>query len=472
MALKHNVYFHFFVILLSVLAIYSNVTVGLVYLLAGLPLIFFTSSFFLEKVELKQVFLVASYCIWVFNFPRALFLINNPDYFSYPLKTTIKDWDHITALSDIGLYSILFLSTFWVLTKNIRLEYKTISAIKDKFLNKKQLIIMFSLALLLLKTVMQLAAKTLGGGMETIFELSKLVLPFSFILPIVLVLWFLFKQHLSPLQRTLVFVIIILNVLGAFLQGSKAVLLSLILYIFFVKIIQNYSLKIKLGQFVALFIFVGIPVAGSIILMQVARSSLLSESGIDYNLLFNAFVRNISNEIFLFNALNSFTSRLNGYDGLLIASLNANPEILKVFSLNNVLLSYLDKLLPLISTDSVSLGKGIGLHLSNLPKDFKHAGALGAFGSIKLFFRGYGMIGIVIAASIYTLVLRFLKTVIKEKSLFIIFTIIWFNSLILFLNAGNFDVLAQGLTIQIFQLIFYFFVLRIIWAIIDSLRKA
>lgn len=471
MRFYHYNYFHAVCLVFIFWACSIDFQLGTLYGLANIPIIFFTSNWLLKRAKFPQVFLVSFYAIWVFHFPRALFLIANPDRFLYPIDGEIGYAEHFDALSHIFLYAIIWGIVLVGFFYSKKINIQQIDLKTDRFFARRQVVLFAAFFMMLFVFFMQLGSKLVGPGLAYMYELSKLILPVVYLLPISIILVFVFKNDLSWLEKGIVYFIILLTVLGALLNGSKAVLLNLALFVFFGKIISEARFKISLPQFLFLVFLVGIPIISSVLLMQIIRIQIKLFGTVNVSNLSDFISANIDNPVFLFNALDNFTSRLNGYDGLMMVGIDQNSEILNVFSANNLIKSYLNKLVPFISNDSISLGVGVGRYYSELPIWFKHAGALGGLGTMRLFFLNFGYLGIIVASVVYSVIIRVVFFLVKDKSLFFVFLLLWFSSITLFFNSGNIDSIAQGLSIWLIHLTFYYLSLLIIWSFLKSLTK-
>lgn len=457
--------------LCTVWACNYDLEIGLLFGLAQLPTIFFTTHWFLSKIKFPQVFIASFYAIWIFHFPRGIFLIANPDRLTYPIDGLLTFNEHFYTLLNIFLYSLIWGVSLFLFIGKKAINIEQIDIENDRFFAKRQVVLLSAFFLMLFMFSMQISSKFLGDRIAYYFELIKLIIPMNYLLPLAVVYFFVFRKRLSVFENIIILTIMLLTVTGALLKGSKAVLLNLALFVFFGKLIVHPHFKISLPQFLGILVFVGFPLISSVLLMQMIRMQLKLFGAVNLGHLTGFIADNIDNPVFLFNALDNFTSRLNGYDGLLMTGIDQNTQMLNAFSAKNLLNSYLGKLIPMVSIDAISLGEAVGKYYSKVPEGFQHAGALGGFGTVKLLFFKVSYLGIVVISFIYSLILRLTSILLKDKSLFFIFLLLWLSSINLFMNSGNIDSIAQGISIWLIHLVFYYGLLLLLWATLESLSN-
>ena len=469
MSFKLNTYFVFVSLAFCVYAFFLDSALAPYFLVANLPLIFF-SEFVSRYSAFPQILQVSSYAIWVFNMPRALFLFKNPTFFIYPIAGQINEANHIDTLLTLTLYSTVFLLSFFLFPKNLRVQFDRENF--DFFFRKRGIVLWFAVGIMLFNAFLMIVFKVGVHGASTGLEFLKFIMPYKHILPMVLLFVMHYKKKLSSTQFLLISFILLLNVVGSFLQGSKAVLMLVALFAIFILLVCKPKTELKFSKFFIYVFCIGIPLFASFLFMDLLRNfSRLHPEGVDYGKLLNVFWEQTTDKNFATRVGGIFTGRLGCYDGIMVTFLRHSESIDKVFSLGNMFASYIELLVPFVSNDSVALGSGVSQHISNLPSTFKHAGAIGGFGTMLYLGGSWAILLAVAVPAIWSLFLAIVLKTVRSLSLQLVYVSLWFASVFLIINSGNFDSILQSATIDISHLIFYYWVLKLIWASVVDMTE-
>ncbi len=456
--------FHYGLLLSALYLSTVELIIGFVYLIAALPLFFFTSRFAKIPQEFFALFFVVSGGIWAVYLFRPLFLISNNDSFLYPLVGSINVDDHIRVLLQIALFSTIFLTSLYIaiffpIRKKRAIRQDAITKkIKSNFLIRvKQPLILFMLLLLAGTLLLMLCLGGRFSAQTSLAAIIMLMLPLQMIIPLTLFYLIIYKYRLNYSERLFLSLILTVSVIINFINGSKAALLQVIMYVvillLFVKGNFRSSIKKNFVSVLGLCLVLTLSFSLATAIKYFSLGAVSFETAV--NMFYSAL--NFSDSGVFSSMIDKITGRFIGYDGLLVVNLAVPEPLLKIFNEGYILNHAIDKLVPGWSVPGMSLGKAVGMYYTGHTLEIKHAGGLGLFAT--LFIVG-GSIGSYMYISMLGLLWGVLFRVINglsitqqnKKLLSSIFCV----QLVSWIISGNLERSISSFIILIVHIMFYY----------------
>lgn len=467
-------YFHIALIIGSFYILAIDIQTGIVYLIATLPLLFFTSRWVKLPKKYVPVFLIAAGSIWAFYLVRPLLLVIRPDLFMYPRIGDINNSDHIRVLLQIAVYSLLFLSGLYVAVIVGANKRRYLSPFYDSnkagLLLKNRQIIIFGAGLIILFDLYLLLGRNIGvSGTYSPLAFIRLFLPLCLIMPVFALYLLKYRRYLTRVERTIVFSLIGLIVLTSLLKGHKSALLSVVEIVFLFYLLEKGNFKISLtktlffGGAAVILISVTFPTA-----MAIRSFMQLHGFSLDiFDVIFES-LSCLTDKEFLLGVLDMATGRFCGYDGLLAVNLYKPPELFSIFNELYILKRAVASLVPKFSLEGIGLGKAVGVFYTGHSFDIMHAGALGLFASIILI--GKGVLSYFYITFIGILFGIFFSIANKFKGYEprMLLSIIFSMQLISWMISGNLDGILSSFIVILVHLTFYF---SVCWFMYEACKQ-
>ena len=295
-----------------------------------------------------------------------------------------------------------------------------------------------------------------------------MIMPIS-ILNFAVIVVLLFYWHNLNSNKRYIFVLYIFIVTAAALyEGSKGALFGMGL-IFIISIVFkfNYLNNTFLTSNLLMFIIIIITLAFfSYIFIWVIRSysNTQDPNMTTYlNIFYDHFIFNDDSLNFI---LDRFTSRLNGYDGILVArqiSLDAGLSFISNdLTFLNAIKQMLGKFIPNYFGLEYSFGRIISNDIIGHSKLHNHAGAIGFYGIIRLKSILFAIISATIFFSIIGLFYRYvLYRITYDIGMQTLISSMFIFNLVSTLNSGNLDNNLFSIVLGIYHFVFFYFLIKL-----------
>lgn len=448
--------FKLFFLMLNIFALFSSLELALCYFIFGIVVVF--CDFILKNRNryFRFIFHYLVIIICLVFYIRPLVLIENPRYFQFVSNLgQINSTDVIEAMWLVTYYSIFILLFFTVCSK--KSLGKSFS--KEMFYRSRILIkLNYVINLLVFLSVLRFFINVLLGiGVKgQIISSSAAFLvrfaPEEFIIGISLSLLFFYRSILSKNQNIRLLLATILLLLSFLATGSKAVFLLLIMYFVFISMYMEIRIKTPKLILYSLLVMIFVPISfllGNAVKFASYSGDLKLSGVVD---VFSNLLSSVSFD----EILNTTTSRLIGFDGMLAISKVDVSTLYEIFSITNTVERTIGMMVPFISSDLITSGEAVSSLVAGLPEDIVHAGAIGGYSGITLASNGYTFLGLIFFVLINIIIIKFLNQIEDPFSRLIQYFFYCF--FILFtLMSGNFDFCIAIYLIKVILYKIYFY---------------
>lgn len=449
-----------FIAICSLAMVLIDFWIGLVYVCACLPAMFYTWVCRNRPPFVLAPIYTAIIAFHVFYFVRPLLLTSDPMAFGYPHLGIPTREIMMQAIAIQGVFALFFLSGLYLVMHvsmgRLKLPAQAFTQSTIAQLGSSFLFLLGALSVVWLMLIF--FGNVAQKGVESGLELFRLVLPTTLIVPVAIA--FLADRgqaRLNSVQRLVVYVIIVTNILATVLAGSKAGLFLLILYVVIFRMLttQNFRMPILRVLFLGVLIIIGLGL--SVIVANVVRNANFHDVPMEY-ILSNM----LADTDFLYILLERITYRFVGHEGML-ATLMHDPDPFRVVARwDNILTQALSQILPGVSFGGYSVGKAVGLYFEAKDASIQHAGALGITGMLYYMHGLYfGPFMAMVIGVVFGFMFRLADTLASRGAPERIAAFLALGHLMAtWISSGNFDRLIQNGVIVFSHMIFYYAVLR------------
>lgn len=343
--------------------------------------------------------------ILVFQFIRVFLMSHDSSSYTFSYSS---NWNESIALNGVFVSGILTLILIRIFN-----NYLVLSNVDAGKKPNNRIILLFLVLLKFIFTVFYDVG--LLNSNATSLSFMDLLIPD-------IVLWFLIFQF--KLDKSFKIILISFLLIISFMQQSKAVIFEgLLAYIIFY-LIYNPKLQIKLGK-IFYFVTSGLIGVYFFVILYFKRrgdSNINLQNGIDI-------------------VINIFTRRLSYIDGFVLQGSIKDTSLQEYTNIRVVGENIFAGLLPLVSSDYMSIGNAVGVIFQGVTEGYPHSASIGFF-PLMLYDFQYFISVIILLGFITLTIYMFRSFVVQNKEVFNFFIV--YTILILVLS-GNIDRIVVNL---------------------------
>jgi len=326
---------------------------------------------------------------------------------------------------------------------------------------KKSLLVYFVFVMSFLDLLLTFVLGLGVAGSNASIGYISFLLPFFIVYPLIVYIVFTAWDKLSLFERYCIYVSVGLMLLAGFVSGSRAFILNLSFPVFVYLFLFKQAYHRRRVLWLVLWVLVILSLVYVNFYVGINLRYYLQVNGLDYNVFFEIGKLAVEslNPDYFYDIIGVLTSRISGFDGLLVTNIQQHNELKDLFSFMHIVKRILAGIVPFVGSGEMDSGRAVAVYYHDSPRGSIFASSIGFFGYINIL---YGSMG-VIYLFFYGFILGLIESMfvsIKDNGIRYLFFVIISHFVLYVMISGNLDKLVAALLIKSLHIFVFFFLLR------------